>query len=422
MEHTNTKSWIKSIRLFRRLYHSLNNFRAKTKDRDFKEFSLLEYASIQPEDIKDLKRLRYIEKLQLAEKGYINQDLKKLLTYLKERDRVIHQGHNIIPIGNITVKEGDNPISSVQIGFLLASETFAMATYNHGNIPLWQSYDPKKLMQHISSLHPSSSEDLRLEHFFCGQNVLNGTKVNTSAIHNFYNIMIQDIFQCNAYFKTGIITPNKNLISKPKKYLQRQFHLPLITGEQPWIMTLTEVTERYFVFESFLNAAPKPEAFYFSCQEFKERFLDNNIDIIARLKYDLLLGIDKGMLHIGQRDLTTLPERVRWQSLNKCMRSNSLSPRDKFYISTEVISSKDFLIERSAILLKGNNKEAYLKIHYGTGQWYFAEIERNGAEPDYRPLDESTLQVIYRDYALSKNFSTLVTKLEDKPNEQIMRL
>ena len=83
MEKNKTKGWRKMIYSVRRLYHSLNNYRSEAKNLDFRDFSFLEYAKVQLEDIKDLKRLNYIKQLDLAKNGIHQLRPQKIANILR---------------------------------------------------------------------------------------------------------------------------------------------------------------------------------------------------------------------------------------------------------------------------------------------------------------------------------------------------
>jgi len=421
MEKNKTKGWRKMIYSVRRLYHSLNNYRSKAKNLDFRDFSFLEYAKVQPEDIKDLKRLNYIKQLDLAKNGYINSDLKKLLTYFREKERLMRKDHTILPIGNFKVLENDNILGLVQLGFDQIDKTFFMASRNHENIPLWKPFDDSRFGKYLSNIHPVSQNALQFQHSFFEMDISQCSQESKATINKFYNSTVQFSFQSNPYFKAAILSPREEVLSDAKKFVGKTFRLALSKNESH-LMTLTEATDHYFVFQSFLKSAPEPESLYFNKKEFKERFLDSGITLIARLKHNLQLGVQNGILQIGKLDQLNGTEHLQWESFENRIDSNSLSAIEKYYLSNEVISKKNFLVEKDAIVLQSKTKEAQLKKHYGTGKWHFAESQEHTKELHFRPVDENVLKHIQDNYGESKNFNTVVARMKINTNEQTMKI
>lgn len=421
MEKNNLKRWRKTLRSLRRYYHSVNNIRMKAKDSEFKEFSLLEYTKVLQEEIKDPKRLEYLKRLELAKKGYLDKDFKMLLVAAKQKERFISHDHKTIPIGNIQIMEGEKLIAMVQLGFDSSTDSFCTSYRNHGNIPLWKPYGRIKLDEYLAALHPETDSKLKFTHVFFDTHAFKVKDETKKGIQGFYNNAILRSFQSNTYFKNSISPPKEDLILNPNDYLGKQFYLSL-SKDNETIMTLTEATDRYFVFQSFMETAPKPESIYFERREFKERFLDSGITLLARLKHNLQLGVQNGMLHIGKLDEVNGKTHLRWQNFESRIHSGSLSAKEKYYLSKEVISKKNFLVETDAISLKSNTKEASLKKHYGTNQWYFAEGKNNQEELNFRPVDDNVLRHINETYSQSKYFRMAVTQLQKHQGVQTVQM
>lgn len=421
MEGNKTKGWQKAVRSVRRMYYLLNNYRIKAKDPDFREFGLLEYAKVRPEEVGDLKRLRYIEQLDLAQKGYINTDLKKLLSHFGEKERLTIKDHTIVPIGNLKVLENGSPFCLVQLGYGPVDKTFFMAGRNHENIPLWKAFDSSRLSDFLSAVHPVIENTLQFRHTFFKEDVAQYSKENKDAICEFYNGTVVFSFRSNPYFKASILSPTEEVLSDAKKFVGKTFRLSLSKNENS-LMTLTEATDRYFVFQSFLKSAPEPESIYFDRQEFKRRFLDSGITPIAHLKHNLRLGVRNGMLQIGKLDESEGKGKLRWESFENRMASNTFSALEKYYLSKEVITKKNFLVEKNAIVLRSSTNTAQLKKHYGTGQWHFAESNNPAKELQFKPIDEKTLKNIHDHYGQSKDFNRAIARIKKNINEQTIQL
>jgi hypothetical protein len=97
------------------------------------------------------------------------------------------------------------------------------------------------------------------------------------------------------------------------------------------------------------------------------------------------------------------------------MESPFLNSRVKYYLAKKIIREKDFVIERGAIRLENGNRTAFLKRHYKNGQWYYAETCKKDPEPNFRPVQESTIEHLRTYYAHSNNLHTALNAIR-KPN------
>lgn len=416
-----TKIWKRTARFAKRLYHTLNNYRDRTKDIDFRSFSTLEYASVSPEEVKDLKRLNYIKRLDLAKNGYIDKNLKDLLIQKKETEQLMRHDHKIVPIGSLKVLENENLLGRVQLGFGPGTKSFFMAGKDHDNIPLWKNYDGPRLGQLLSAIHPSVSNALRFQHTFLAADGISNLQKDKDLVSAFYNRAIQKSFRSNPYFRASLLSPSEEVLSNPDPFVGKQFHLPISEGEST-IMTLTEATARYLVFQSFLETAPKSESLYFSTQEFRQRFLDSSITLIAHLKHDLQLGTHKGILYIGKKETVDNGMQIRWETYEKRMQTMGLSSQEKYYLSKEVITKKNFVVEKDAIVLRNGRQTAYLKKHYGSGEWHYAQVQKNKEQLNFRPVDQITLSSIRSNYAHCDELKIVVEKFKTNTEQQSLKI
>ncbi len=411
----------KTLRSVRRLYHSINNYRIKANDPDFREFSLLDYAEVSPEEVTDPKRLQYLKQLELAKKGYTTKNLNSLLTSSRQKERFIVNDHKTIPFGNIRVMERDDLVGEVQLGFDPVTDTFCTAYRSHENIPLWKPYEENRLTNYFNVLHPRTDNRLQFIQRYSGTDNLDVKEEHQNAIHSFYNNIVKQAFHSNSYLKNSILLPSEDVLLNPANYLGKQFYLPIENGKED-ILTLTEANDRYLVFQSFLKTVPKPECIYFDHQEFKERFLDSGIELLAILKHGLRLGVQNGVLHIGKTDGVGGKKHMKWENFESRLHSNALTAKEKYYLAKQVISKKNFLMESESIVLKSNTREAQLKKHYGTGLWHFAESSAGQKEMNFRPVDDGVLLHINKIYAHSKNFRTAVKQIKNNTEVQTLTM
>src|SRR5690606_210587 len=150
-----------------------------------------------------------------------------------------------------------------------------------------------RLGNYLSGMRPVLQTALPFHHTFFALAVSQCSRETKEAISKFYNTTIRFSFQCNPYSQSAILSSRKAMLSDAQTFVGKTFRLAISNNENQ-LMTLTEATDHYFVFQSYLNTAPKPEFLYFNKQEFKERFLDSGISLVAKLKHNLRLGVQNG--------------------------------------------------------------------------------------------------------------------------------
>lgn len=416
MEHKK-KGIRSSLRKANSLIHTLKNLYDRTTDNDFREFQIMEYDSMKVEEVSDVKRLTYLKKLQLAKSGHVDTDLKHLLAKQKHRQLLIDNDAKIIPVGHLKIIDGEVLRAELQLGYEPEHQIFRIAYSNQEGIPKWKGLDMGEFTHFIARIHPNASDNLRLEHGYSTFDLNNPQKtVELKQLHRTYNQCVSEAFHANKYFKNSVLSPDENLLENPELYLGKQFRLAL-SGKQPIIATLSEANGHYLSFQSFLQTAPKSEINYFTVGEFKRLFLDNQTELIALLKFDLRLGVKEGILQIGRNADEPPHATIEWDSYDSIIKTSELSMKVKYYLCKEVILKKNFVVEKDAILLKSNGKEAFLKKHYKTGKWHFVEKITSEKEPHFRPVDSTVLGYITENYSESKNFGLIKLRLNKIKHE-----
>ncbi len=93
MEQAEEKKELTLVQKLRKIYAQLKVFKSKMVNEDFRQFRTLEYGKVEPEEVTDIQRLKYLRNLNLAEKGYINTDVAKLIDYYQKREETHKTGY-----------------------------------------------------------------------------------------------------------------------------------------------------------------------------------------------------------------------------------------------------------------------------------------------------------------------------------------
>ncbi|PKA97779.1 hypothetical protein B0O79_1448 [Flavobacteriaceae bacterium MAR_2009_75] len=412
-----------SFRKANSIVHTLMNLYDKAADTDFREFEIMEYGD--SESVTDLKRLNYLKKLQLAQNGYIEVDLKKKLAQQREKQRLLDLNAKIMPIGTLKIMDGEVLRAQLQIGYNREQQTFNVAYNNHENIPKWKVLDLIELVQFTSRIHPNETDNLRLEHSYSGNEITGLQKTaDSKQVYLTYNQCVSHVFQGNKYLIKSVLEPTESVLEHPKIYIGKQFRLHF-QDKPVSIATLSEANSHYLSFQSFLKIAPKPETRYFTIGEFKQLFLDSQIELIAHLKFDLKLGVKDGVLHIGRNLEDPTLSATQWVRYDSIIKTSELPMKVKYYLCKEVIMKKNFFVEKDAIHLQSQSKRGFLKKHYKSGKWHFAETKKDSDELHFRPITQEVSKYIRQQYSESKNFGPTerqVIESNTRRNTNQMRL
>ena len=110
------KSYL-TIRNSIKLFHRIKNFVSQFLDPDFSAFKKFEFKAVPTDQLNDLRKLRYVRDLKLAESGFINTALKEQLALLKSKDQLFQKDRNITPIGRISIHENENKLMKLLLGY-----------------------------------------------------------------------------------------------------------------------------------------------------------------------------------------------------------------------------------------------------------------------------------------------------------------
>ena len=410
------------IQRTRKALARLRNFKEKVLNEDFREFMVLEYQKVKPEDIKDIKRLRYLRNLDLAQTGYVNSTVSNLITYYKKKQEVLKIDQEVIPIGRIRVKEQGVPSLNIQLGYSKNHKGYKVAYNHHDNLPLWKSFEWPRLLRTITNIHPKEGDSLEFEHVLFLMDVKRAFPSEWQKIGKGYDTIISRSFKSNKYFEKGILTLHLDLVNNPSNYLGKLILFPFPQkGHQ--VLELTEGNDRFLVFQSYLKTTPERNTIYFTPEEVKELYYRMHIDQISRLRFNLVLGINEGQLFIGKENDRT-NQVVDWKSIDECLKSPLYGSKIKHYLAQKIILKKDFVLEKDAIKLETENRVAFLKRHFNNGKWYYAESNKKNAEFNYRPIWSGLKLHLEQNFPNSKNLilamnaidKTVIYKLKIEPS------
>ena len=168
-------------------------------------------------------------------------------------------------------------------------------------------------------------------------------------------------------------------------------------------MRLTEANDNYLVFQPFLDALPTSDTFHFTHDDIKQLHFDTHIEKISKLKHDLVLGVKDGELFIGIKEANS-KHALHWYSFKEALSNKDLPSKVKYYLSKEVIDRKNFHLEKGSIELKNGNLSGYLKRHYGTNEWHYAQsYNGNSNDLSFRPIWDTFDNYIHQNFENDQN-------------------
>jgi len=403
METNKNEKTVTIVQRVRKTFAKVLNLANKIINKDFKDFITLEYDKVQPEEINDIKRLKYLKNLNLAETGYINTSVSELILYTKKKNELLQTDSKTILFGVIKVKEQGLLKATIKLGYNKEKNSHNLSFENHNNIPIWKPLQINKIVEIFQNLHPTEGNALQYEHHFLENTLKQNTPEESKEMTTIYSNVITESFNSNKYFENGLIKLNSNVIENPTNFLELPILFPSPQNENQ-IFKLTEVNNKYLVFQSYLQTVPKP---------YTEIYLKEQVEPIAKLKHNLLLGIDNGKLFIGKYN-DKKGKAMHWETFDKYLNNPLNSNIIKYYLSKEIIAKKNFVIEDGAIQLENKNSTIFLKKHYKNGEWYYAKKTQNNKELNFRPLTASLKDNLLLNFSNSKNLAKALKVINTK--------
>ncbi|KAB5484219.1 hypothetical protein [Flagellimonas hadalis] len=398
--------WQRARKLMARLW----NLKEKLSNRDFGDFSTLEYERVRPEDIRDSQRLKYHRNLDMAKTGHADASLNDLISYHRKKEGLVKLDQGVVAMGTIKVRENDDLLASVRIGYDRHRKALVMALRDHDNIPIWKPLDWPELLGRLSSLHPKATDGLEFGHSFFARDIQRTVPSDFESLGKMYDLIIEKSFGSNKYFGKGVLPLDAGVLEHPMEHLHRPILFPAsIKGHE--ILRLTEANADYLVFQPFLKTSSV--ILHLTREEIQEMLRNERVDRIAKLRFGLVLGIREGQLYIGKAN-GKKTRGMDWTTFREAMEFPAHSAKVKYYLAKKIVKEKDFVIEKGAIRLESSGRTAHLKRHYKNGQWYFAETGRNNQELHFRPADGPVMGHLRTHFVDSENLQMALDAIKEQ--------
>ncbi len=406
LETGSQSPWPSTRKLLARLW----NLKERIVNRDFRDFAILEYQKVRPEDLRDVQRLIYHRNLDLVKTGRPDASINDLISYYRKKENLVRLDQGVVAMGNIKVRENGDLLALVRFGYDKHRNTPVMALRDHDNIPLWKPLDWPELLGRLSSFHPKAATGLEFGHSFFSRDIQRAFPSDLGSMEKMYDLIIGKSFGSNKYFGKGVLPLDAGVLENPMEHLHRPILFPSpIKGHE--ILRLTEANAQYLVFRPFLKTAP--DMLHFTREEIRKMIQNDRIDQIAKLRFRLVLGIREGQLLIGKK-AGEKPSTIAWETFKEALESSIHSAKIKYYLARKIVKEKDFVIEKGAIRLENADRTAHLKRHYNNGQWYYAETDINGTEPNFRPVKDPVIEHLRNHYADSGNLQVALDAIEEQ--------
>ena len=369
-----------------KLFYKVRNLVSRFLDPSFHTFKRFEYKVDPTDELNDLKKLRYVRNLELAESGFINTALKQQLTRLKKEDLLFQKDRTIIPVGRITILEGDTALMSILLGYC-KSESKKYLSYNKvNNCPVWYANGNSEYVRLVERIYPSRSDKLFMKHRYFHKDVVYLDKTIQKKSLAFFNTALQTTYSRNKFLQNGIqsIAPPTDITEQ----LSRGLPIRIEDGKNG-IFVPTVIRKDYVILAPYLAVSNDRNRVYFSTEEFRSLLGERSITPFAETKIGLSLGTFNDKLFLkataGENYEGTLKQ---WTALDDFLNSKNISKLLKYRIVNDVIKKKDFFIKTDEIPIHGTKTVIVLHKHYGSKKTFYALI-KNGHRPklkEFRPI------------------------------------
>jgi len=379
-----------------KLFYKVRNLVSRFLDPNFNTFKRFEYKVSPTDDLNDLKKLRYVRNLELADSGFINTALKEQLARLKSKDLLFQKDRTITPVGRITILEGDTALMSILLGYC-KSESKKYLSYNKvNNCPVWYANDNSEYVKLVERIYPSKSDKLFMKHRYFHKDVAYLDKSIQKKSLAFFNTALQTMYSLNKFLQNGIqsIAPPTDIT----KQLSRGLPIRIEDGKNG-IFVPTTIRKDYVILAPYLVVSNDRNRVYFSADEFRSLLGKKSITPFAKTKIGLSLGTFNDKLFLKATAIERYGGTLKqWISLDDFLESKNVSKLLKYKVVNDVVKKKDFFIKTDKIPILGTKTGLALKKHYGSGKTFYALI-KNGQRPkleEYRPI--ASLKANYPHY------------------------
>ena len=414
------KSYL-TIRNSIKLFHRIKNFVSQFLDPDFSAFKKFEFKAVPTDQLNDLRKLRYIRDLKLAESGFINTALKEQLALLKSKDQLFQKDRNITPIGRISIHENENKLMKLLLGYHRVENRTYISFTHVNNCPVWRNYSISLLKERVQHLYPSRSDHLFMKHRYFQRDVDHLDMQTKNRLLHLFNDTLSNIYSYNRHLQNGIQTlgPPGDKLPKFSKTLPIQVEQGL-----EGLFVPATLGKNVVILVPYLKVANEKNRLYLSVGEFRTLLGQKSITFLAETKYGVSLGIHGNRLFLKATDsVGGIDVLKQWTLLDDFLESKNVPKRLKYEVVKNLIEKKDYLIDVDKIPLRQTNDTLLLKKHYGSGKTYFA-LTKNGKKPElkeYRPIAnlKSKHPEYYRGYREYMNRTNPLEPLGTKEKRRI---
>ncbi len=369
-----------------KLFYKVRNWVSRFRDPEFRTFRKFEYKVSPTDALNDLKKLRYVRNLELAESGFINTALKEQLKRLRQQDLLFQKDRTIVPIGRMVILEGDTALRTILLGYCKVEDKNYLSQNKVHNCPVWHPNDGTRYLKLVAGIYPSTSDTLRIEHRYFHQDVSYLDQDIQQKTLAFFNTALQTLYLGNKCFQNGVqeITPPIDGIK------QLSLGLPIQMADGPkGLYVPIAIQKDYVTLVPYLAVGNDQNRVYLSAEAFRSLLGEKSIVPFAETKMGLSLGTFDDRLFLK----ATASERFGatleyWTALDDFLEAKNVSKRLKYMVVQDVIKKKDFFVKTDDLPVPGAQIVLELYTHYGSGKTFYA-LNKNEQSPKpeaYRPI------------------------------------
>ena len=371
-----------------KLLYRGKNFVSRFLDPNFDTFKRFVFKAIPTDQLNDVRKLRYVRNLELAESGFINNTVKEQLAFLKSRNLLFQKNQNMVPAGRISVHEDENKLIKLLLGYNETEDKAYLSFTNVNNCPVWQNYTTSLLKETVQRLYPSRSDYLFMKHRYFERDVEHLDSGIQKKLRGIFNDTLQNIHSYNRYLQNGIqpiAVPLADLTN-----LSNELPVQIEQGPEGLFVPVT-IGKNFVVLTPYLKVANGKNRLYLSALEFRSLLEKKSISVLGETKYGVSLGIHGNKIYLKANDEGANTDSLKqWTLLDDFLESKNAPKRLKYEVTKNLVERKDFMVALDEIPIRPTKDILLLKKHYASGKTYFA-VTQNGKKPkaaDYRPITD----------------------------------
>ena len=356
------KSYL-TIRFAIKLFHRVKNLVSRFLDPDFSTFKEFEFKSVPTDQLNDLRKLRYVRNLKLAESGFINTALKEQLALLKSKNRLFQKDRNITPVGRISIHENENKLMKLLLGYNSMENRTYISFAHLNNCPVWNNNTISLLKERVQHLYPSKSDHLFMKHRYFQRDVNHLDKQTKNRLLHLFNDTLRNMYSYNRHLQNGIrpMVPPVGKLPKLSKTLPIQVEQGL-----DGLFVPATLGKNVVVLVPYLKVANEKNRLYLSVGEFRTLLGQKSITFLAETKYGVSLGIHGNRLFLKATDsVGGIDVLKQWTLLDDFLESKNVPKRLKYEVVKNLIEKKDYLIDVDKIPLRQTNSNQLRQSPHG---------------------------------------------------------